>query len=366
MRRKLLLVGRRRYRLPLAASEQRKFDALAVHLDLRVLGSAPSGAPTEDAMFHLVPPVRPRPLDGVAFHSLLPFRVASEVRRFRPDAVLVQDASYATSVLLGRRLARSQVPVLLDVHGDWRTATRLYGSRARRILSPVVDRFAVHAVRKVDGVRTVSEFTTALVREIDVEPLASFPAFMDFEPFLGDPVPLPTRPVALFVGVLELYKGVDVLARAWPHVAERVPGAELRIVGAGPREKLVAGLGELRKNLTPEEVAAELDAARCLVLPSRREGLGRVVVEALCRGRPVVGTIGGGIEQLVRTGENGLLIREGDAQALEDALVRVLSDDELAKRLAAGARPSAQRWLATPEEYAQRLADLVEAVVADS
>ena len=75
-----------------------------------------------------------------------------------------------------------------------------------------------------------------------------------------------------------------------------------------------------------------------LVLPSRSEGLGRVVVEAFCRGRGVVGTRVGGIPDLVEDGETGLLVPPEDAAALADALVRVLSDRALAERLGAAAR----------------------------
>lgn len=362
---RLLLVGRRRYRLPLDPSLSQKFDAMRRVVDLRVLGSAPANAPTGDETFRLVPPHSVRLLDGLLFHLALPFRAARQLREFRPDAVLVQGPHEAAAALVARRLARARVPVILDVHGDWRTATRLYGSRARRLLSPVADRIAVSAVRHVDAVRTVSDFTTALVRELGVEPTATFPAFMDLEPFLASPAPLPERPAALFVGVLELYKGVDLLPETWRRVAAGAPDAELRIVGNGSRREIVERLVERGPRvswvpeLTTEEVAGELDRATCLVLPSRREGMGRVVVEAFCRGRAVVGTRGGGIEDLVRDGENGLLVPQEDVHALATAVTHVLTDRALAERLGFGARESSEEWYATPEEYAERIRALV-------
>jgi glycosyltransferase involved in cell wall biosynthesis len=362
---RLLLVGRRRYRLPLPRSEQRKFDAMSGELDLRVLASAAVGSPTHDATFTLVPPLRPRLLDGLAYHVRLPFLVARELRSFQPDAVLVQGAHEAASTLLGRRLARSGTKVILDVHGDWRTATRLYGSRTRRVLNPFADRVASWSVRRVDAVRTVSDFTTGLVRELGVEPSATFPAFMDLDPFLTPPAPLPERPVALFVGALELYKGLDLLLEAWPIVGERVPDAELRLIGSGAREDLARLLVERgprvtwESGLAPEEVAGELDRSTVLVLPSRREGMGRVVVEAFCRGRAVVGTRGGGIEDIVRDGENGVLVPPDDAQALARALVNVLSSRERAASLGFVAREGSEEWYATPEEYAARIRALV-------
>ncbi len=372
MKPSVLLVGRTRYRLPLDETLRRKFDALGDELELRVVGSGVADGLAGDATFRLVRPFRPRALDGLAFHALLPARVARELRSFRPDAVLVQGAHEATAVLAARKLARSDAKVILDVHGDWRTATRLYGSPARKLLNPVADRLAAHAVRHADAVRTISNFTDALVREHGVEPAASFPAFMDLEPFLSEPVPLPRQPAALFIGVLELYKNVDGFADAWRLAAPRVEGARLRIVGRGARDDVVRGLvrdlpGQVqwKEQVPNSDIPSLLDESTALVLPSRSEGMGRVVVEALLRGRPVVATRVGGIVDLVRDGENGLLVESGDTSALADAIVRVLTDRAVAERLASRARDSVERWVATPEEYARRIRAVVDGVLAE-
>jgi glycosyltransferase involved in cell wall biosynthesis len=366
---RLLMAGRTRYRLPLDDSLRRKFDALEERFDLRVIGTALPESPTSDGAFRLVPPFRPRKLDGARFFLTLPFRIAHELREFQPDAMVVQGAHEAAAALAARRLAGVRTHVVLDVHGDWRTATRLYGSPARRLLTPLADRIASAAVRRADALRTVSEYTTGLVRELGREPAAVFPAFMDLEPFLRPVLPLPEQPSALFVGVLERYKDVDGLAAAWRLAAPRLPGVSLHVVGRGTRrhvvERLVADLPEQARwtpQLDTAGVADALDRATALVLPSRSEGMGRVLVEALCRGRPVVATRVGGIRDLIADGENGILVEPRSPAALADALVRVLSDRELAERLAARARPSAEPWLATPEEYAERLAALVAAL----
>jgi glycosyltransferase involved in cell wall biosynthesis len=353
------MIGRTRY--PLSPSLERKFDALGAEVDLRVLATGEGGQ--GDERFELVPP---RALDGARFWASLAPRVARELVRFRPDAVAAQSAYEAAAALAARAAVGKRTPVLVDVHGDWRTSTRLYGSPLRRALSPAADRVALSALRRADGVRTVSPYTTGLVREVGLEPVDAFPAFMDLEPFLGPVQPLPERPQALFVGVLELYKNVDGLAEAWRLAAPAVPGARLRLVGSGTRtdvvERLLADLPEQTSwtnRLETAEVAVALDASTALVLPSRSEGMGRVVVEALCRGRPVIATRVGGIPDLVRDGENGLLVGAGDTRALADALVRTLSDGQLAEGLAARARVSVEPWLATPEEYAARLRDAV-------
>lgn len=371
MKPRVLIVGRSRYRLPLESGLRRKFEALERELDVRVLASATDRATRGDALFHLVPPFRPRLLDGVVFYLALPFRIRREIGDFEPDAVLLQSPYEAAAALAGRRLTRRRPAVVLDVHGDWRTATRLYGSAARRALGPLADRIAAASVRRVDAVRTISGYTTDLVRSVGVEPASTFAAFMDLEPFLTAPVPLPPQPLALFVGVLERYKDVDTLTEAWRLAAPRLGTGRLRVIGHGSRagvvEELVRDLPG-QTDWTPEVpnagIAAELDAATVLVLPSRSEGLGRIVVEALCRGRPIVATRVGGITDLVSDGENGLLVEPRHPPALADALVRVLSDDSLARKLAADARPSVEPWLATPEEYAARVRGLVEQVTS--
>jgi glycosyltransferase involved in cell wall biosynthesis len=90
--------------------------------------------------------------------------------------------------------------------------------------------------------------------------------------------------------------------------------------------------------------------------------MGRILVEAFCRARPVVASRVGGIRDLVEDGRNGLLVEPGDTDALANALVRVLSDRQLAERLAAAAHASADFWTSSPEEFAARVRALVEQI----
>ena len=358
---RVLFVSRTRYRLPLDAALARKWDALGDELELRVLASSAGGV-VDDGRFQLVA------AGTASFYLGLPLRVARELRSFRPEVVVAQSPYEAAGVLTGRRLAGSGARVLLEVHGDWDTATRLYGSPLRRLLEPVSHRASRAAVRRADAVRTVSPFTSELVRGLGVEPAATFTTYFDVSAFTALPsVPLPEQPSALFVGVLERYKNVQGLVDAWRLAAPRVPGAALRIVGRGHErelvEQLVRDLPEQTswtERLEPAEVAAALDTATTLVLPSFSEGLPRVAMEAFARGRPVVGSRAGGIPDIVEDSASGLLVPAGDARALAEALVRILSDRALAERLADGARSAGQRWLQTPDEFAGRMRALVE------
>ena len=365
MKPRLLFVGRTRFRFPLDEPLQRRYDALSETVEWRQMGTGSSA----DPRFALAPELPLRALDGIGFYLALPFRVARGLRRFRPGAVLVQGAQETAVVLFARRVARVPTRVIFDVHGDWRTATRLYGSRLRRLLDPLADALARIGVRRADALRTVSGYTTSLVREQGREPAATFPAYMDLRPFCAEPpAPLPETPTALFVGVLERYKNVDGIAAAWRLAAPRVPEATLLLVGDGrvpePFERLVAdlpGRTEWVRRLPTPEVVTALDESWCLFLPSRSEGTPRVILEALCRGRAVIGGRVGGIPDAVHEG-NGVLVDPEDHEAIADALVRILSDRGLAERLGAQALADSERWRYTPAEYAESVARLVERV----
>jgi glycosyltransferase involved in cell wall biosynthesis len=139
----------------------------------------------------------------------------------------------------------------------------------------------------------------------------------------------------------------------------------LVIVGRGPRLEVV---DKLRQRygasvehfdwLPASELSGRYDDAWLLVLPSRSEGLGRVGIEALLRGRPIVGSRVGGIPDLV-AGGGGVLVEPGDAGALAEALVSVLSSRATAEELAVAAARSGASWRWMPADYADAVLRLV-------
>jgi glycosyltransferase involved in cell wall biosynthesis len=345
---RVLFVGPTRYDLPLAPGLERKWSAIGNVLDYSVLARGTRS----DERFELHPD----------FYGRLPVRVRRVVGEVRPQAIVAEDPRTAALAIS----ARTKVPVIAEVHGNWRHSTRLYGSSARRALSPLVDRLDEYGVRHADAVRALSGYTAALVEDVRGRPPdAVFPTYSDLSAFTDQSVrPLPEQPAALFVGVLEPYKNVDGLAEAWRRAAPRVPGTRLVVVGKGSRRDAFESLAvEQIDQLTPNRVAAQLDAATVLVLPSRHEGLGRVVIEAFARGRGVVASRAGGILDLVDDGVQGLLVDPEDTDALADALVRVLSDPALAERLGAAAHARFPEWNQPPEQFADRVRALVETVL---
>ncbi|MBI2821675.1 MAG: glycosyltransferase family 4 protein [Acidobacteria bacterium] len=158
-------------------------------------------------------------------------------------------------------------------------------------------------------------------------------------------------PERLVVGIISKLwegKGHDVLLNAWKRIREGgiiAPEPLLMIVGEGYlEEKLRARVEELRLEGTviftgfQNDIPAVTAAIDVAVLPSLFEGMGRVVLEAMAAGKPVVASNTGGIPDLVRHGENGLLVKPGDMQSLAKALGKIMADPALRARLAAGAR----------------------------
>jgi len=159
----------------------------------------------------------------------------------------------------------------------------------------------------------------------------------------------------LFVGRLRRYKGLSVLLRGLACTS----GLNLRIVGSGPLE---AELAQLRDSLglssrvvflgdlSDSELDREYRSARALVLPSvdRSEAFGIVLAEALSRGTPCISTdLGTATSWVNLHGQSGFVVRPSDPDALGRTMELVAGDDELWRRLSAGATDRAQMFTAT-------------------
>ena len=146
---------------------------------------------------------------------------------------------------------------------------------------------------------------------------------------------------------LEAHKGVDTLLRAFAILASRAAGVRLTIAGDGrlgpSLQRLAADLGvggstRFAGALAPSQMAQALTEADAVVLASRSEGLPLALLEAMARGKPVIAARTGGIPEIIRHGENGVLIDPDDPAALALALEQILHDRPLRARLGVAAR----------------------------
>lgn len=286
------------------------------------------------------------------------------------------------------------------LHAFWPFPHALPGMIARRLSGvPLVSTFfgaelhwlpsrhhwARLAVREIvaasDATTAISSFTA---RELEAIAPAAAPVVIPFGAAITpratsseDRVPYAIAPTELlFVGRLVPRKGVDVLLRAL--ATPRLSETRLTIVGDGsertPLESLAAALGvSSRVTFDGTVSATQLDArfrnCDALVLPavddplSGTEGLGVVLIEALAYGRPVVASDIGGIPDVVRNGETGLLVPPGDPEALAIALASLADAPDRAQAFGdAGRRDVAERF--SWSRISADLAALYDAVVA--
>src|SRR5438552_13614354 len=165
----------------------------------------------------------------------------------------------------------------------------------------------------------------------------------------GEPKPYADGvPRLLCVGRLIPIKGHIVLLRAFAEARTQLPSLELEVAGRGPLEPALKALvreldiaDSVRFLGQVSPIQAAIERAAVVVVPSMGEGFGMVALEAMERSRPVIAAAIGGLGELVRDGETGLLLTAGAAEPLRDAIVRVAGDLELARQTGAAGRPRA-------------------------
>jgi glycosyltransferase involved in cell wall biosynthesis len=197
------------------------------------------------------------------------------------------------------------------------------------------------------------------------------------DPLLFDASPLPI----LFVGRFDTHKGGDIALEAFRLLVESGVEATLTMVGPDRgvprRDGGRAGLDEALETL-PEFVRGridylgkldkqEIDALRrkhpVAIAPSRYETFGNTVTEAMAAGACVVASAAGGVPEIVRDGETGLLVPPGSAAALAEALASLAANRETMRRLAVAARLHIETRFA-PERIAGELVDFLEKMLA--
>jgi glycogen(starch) synthase len=276
----------------------------------------------------------------------------------RFDLIETQDP--AVSGVVGLALGRLyRVPCVVGCHTD------LFASDAwaRESLRNRLERFIARRVaRQADGVRVVSSQIGRSVVELGVPKgrvgIAPVPVDEDLYRLGRERTALrrgwtshggssrPTVPVRegriLFVGRLVASKDVGTLLTAVAALGRRGIRSHLTLAGDGPQaeplRRAAAEHGlidsvEFVGAVPPNHLSELYLDADVLVLPSKYEGYGRVIVEAALHGVPTIATAVGGIPELVKDGETGRLISPGDAQALAEALIELLGDPVQRDRL---------------------------------
>ena len=153
----------------------------------------------------------------------------------------------------------------------------------------------------------------------------------------------------VFVGSLVKQKGVDILIKSFEIVGKKHSDSKLIIIGDGSERKVLEKLArELRIDVVfhgyLDDFRDILNKSLVFVLPSRTEGFGLVLLEAMEARIPIIATDVGGIKEIVVNDENGLLVKKEDVNSLADAINKIIEDNDLKNRLIFGGRKTIKKF----------------------
>ena len=328
----------------------------------------------------------PVPMDfsGGMFFSLFSARKTEELcREYRIDIVHGQSPSSVGYAFLHR----NKLPYIVTVHSTpfggisvfLKMPLSAFSSSTiyRGLISHCISAVSVGLeCRKADRVVAVSKSLAEEVANFYNLPKDKVVAIHNG---VNLPVDLPTkvhdgRRVILFVGRLAHEKGLKYLVAAMPQVLKRFPDVRLQMAGYGNYREYLENLAkELNVNgsidflggVPPDKLFPVYDAASVIVQPSIYEAFGLPVLEAMSIGKPVVGTRTGGIPELIKNGENGLLVEPGNTDQLAKAILSVLSDASYAKKLGERGRNMVIKHF-TWEETGKKTLELYEEALENS
>jgi glycogen synthase len=288
--------------------------------------------------------------------------MASFVGRMAPELIHVSCVGPSSYFLPLLSPYVAAVPLLAHLHNE------VLPSQARAdasILRRVLERAdwvasvsaAVHA-QVTDVFPSIRSRSSVITNAIE-EPQQS-PAKLPFDP-----------PCVLCLGRLVPDKGFDVALRVFARVGVNIPDVRFIMAGDGPersrleQEARALHLGdriEFLGSVHPGDVPSVIDRATLVLMPSRREGLPLVAIEAAYMGRPTVATQVSGLPEVVVNGETGLLAPRDDVEALSQAVLTLLTHPDVARRMGSVARCRA-RDVFDLERCVERFDELYRSIV---
>ncbi|MDI6591320.1 MAG: glycosyltransferase family 4 protein [Patescibacteria group bacterium] len=159
--------------------------------------------------------------------------------------------------------------------------------------------------------------------------------------------------VIMTIARLEKVKGIEYLIKAFNIVKSQIVNCKLLIIGEGSERKNLENLVEKLnlKNkvkflgqIPNEKIPEYLSVADCFVLPSLKEGFGIAILEAQAAGVPAVATKVGGIPDIIRDEETGILVEPKNSQVIAQAIIKIFSDPEFGQSLVQNAKANLEKY----------------------
>lgn len=368
-----------RYSTPLDITIAKKWRMIAElsDYDVRITGFSTSFRPrrfTEHVHFYLIPQPPTSILRYMTIFALSPLLLLYLVWRYDGKILVAQspfEGAIGAFVKGVARLFGKKLWLIIENHNNFEEDVflqrdiPLMGVYRRVILA-----LARVAFRHGDAVRVISSSTIARATHYAPDlPQVRFMTWSDTDIFQNTKrtVPLEDAQDIVYAGVLIPRKGVHHLLTAFSRLEQST--AQLHLVGHPENEAYATQLQQQAKdlgiaervqfvgNVSQQGLADYFARSRVMVLPSLSEGLGRVVVEAMLLGMPVIGCRVGGIPDMITDGDNGFLVEPDDVDSLTNALHKIYSTD--VKTMGDSAQDFAQDFF-SPEKYVAGYKQLFE------
>ena len=277
-------------------------------------------------------------LSSKSINSITPIleALARLSQQFKPDVVHLHDLG-PTRFFWVRSSRAKPTRLALTVHGYMEPPTK-----------KICDGMA-ESIRLIDRVTAVS--AAALDRLLELVPEVKGRASVihnGCQPPPIDPLPLPFDPPRILcLSRMSVEKRLDLAILAFAQLRKRFPAAQLIIAGDGylrddlmqqARDLDLDGAVSFPGMVPTESIWDLLNQATMIVLPSRSEGLPLVALEASLMQRPVIASRVGGLPELVKHGQTGLLCVPGDVESLTQAMSDAILSPEKTQAMGAAAR----------------------------
>jgi len=247
------------------------------------------------------------------------------------------------SYLVSKYLHWSPSPYIIDVFEDQISLLR------QRLYNPVRNWGMKQTFKQADVVIAVNDATASLLEEmVDAATIETAHYGVDASRFTpGDPAEAYDF---VAIGSLIPRKGFATLLRAWPSVSETHPDSRLHILGDGPlrpqlmemaRDRGVAESVNIHGFVPRTKLTDLLASCRAFVHPTLSEGFPHVRLEAMASGVPVIGTDILGAREMVRDGQEGIIVEVGAADQLSAAMTHLLEHPKTARKMGERARTRA-------------------------
>lgn len=231
---------------------------------------------------------------------------------------------------------------VIDMTVDgWKNYQAFYGSSNKELQD--LHQFQKHVFQNCLAVFAMGNYVKqSLVQDFQIQCNSAITIGAGPNVSVGPAPKVTNSQTILFVGSHWERKGGPLLVEAFKIVYEKHPDATLQIIGCNPGID-IPGIDVVGK-VARHKLHHYFSHARVFVLPTQLEAFGIVFVEALHFGLPIIATNIGAIPDMVKHGNNGLLIDIGDLDALVQALDQVLSNDSLALKMRKAALEKAQKF----------------------